>query len=82
MIRTQIQLTRTQYQAVKAIAASGNTSSAEVIRQAIDELVRSRSVLDEGRKRSRALRIVGMFKSGKPDVSKNHDAYLAEAYER
>jgi hypothetical protein len=57
-------------------------SSAEVIRQAIDRLVQSRSVVDEKLKRSRALRIAGMFRSGTHDVSKNHDAYLAEAYDR
>jgi hypothetical protein len=82
MVRTQIQLTQEQVKAVKAIAALGNMSSAEVIRQAIDRLVKSRSVVDEKLKRSRALRIAGMFRSGTHDVSKNHDAYLAEAYER
>ena len=82
MVRTQIQLTQEQVRAVKAIAASGNMSSAEVIRQAIDRLVQSRGVVDEKLKRSRALRIAGMFRSGTHDVSKNHDAYLAEAYER
>ena len=30
----------------------------------------------------RALEVVGKFKSGKSDVSKRHDAYLAEAFEK
>jgi len=81
MVRTQIQLTREQFEAVKRMAASRNISSAEVIRQAIEALVKSRRVLDEGQKRSRALKAAGAFRSGTHDVSKNHDAYLAEAYE-
>jgi Arc/MetJ-type ribon-helix-helix transcriptional regulator len=63
------------------MAASRNLSSAEVIRQAIEALLKSRSGLEEGRKRSRALKAAGAFESGRRDVSKNHDAYLAEAYE-
>ena len=81
MVRTQIQLTREQFESVKRMAASRNISSAEVIRQAIEALVKSRSVLDEGQKRSRALKAAGAFRSGTHDVSKNHDAYLAETYE-
>jgi Arc/MetJ-type ribon-helix-helix transcriptional regulator len=81
MIRTQIQLTREQFDAVKRMAASRNLSSAEVIRQAIEALLKSRGGLEEGQKRSRALKAAGAFGSGRHDVSKNHDAYLAEAYE-
>jgi hypothetical protein len=81
MVRTQIQLTREQFEAVKRMAASRNLSCAEVVRQAIEALLKSRSGLDEGHKRSRALKAAGAFRSGRHDVSKNHDAYLAETYE-
>jgi hypothetical protein len=81
MVRTQIQLTREQFEAVKRIAVARNLSSAEVIRQAIEAMLKSRSGLDEGYKRSRALRATGAFRSGRRDISKNHDAYLVEAYE-
>jgi Arc/MetJ-type ribon-helix-helix transcriptional regulator len=81
MVRTQIQLTREQFEAVKRMAASRNLSSAEVVRQAIEALLKSRSGLGEGHKRSRALKAAGAFRSGRHDVSKNHDAYLAETYE-
>jgi hypothetical protein len=43
-------------------------------------LLKSRSGLKEEQKRSRALKAAGAFGSGTHDVSKNHDAYLAEAY--
>jgi Arc/MetJ-type ribon-helix-helix transcriptional regulator len=74
-------LTREQFEAVKRIAAARNLSSAEVIRQAIEALLKSRGGLEEGHIRSRALKAAGAFGSGRHDVSKNHDAYLAEAYE-
>jgi Arc/MetJ-type ribon-helix-helix transcriptional regulator len=81
MVRTQIQLTREQFEAVKRTAASRNISSAEVIRQAVEVMLKSRSVSDEGHRRSRALKAAGAFRSGSHDVSKNHDVYLAEAYD-
>jgi predicted Ser/Thr protein kinase len=80
MVRTQIQLTEDQAKKVKKIAAHRGVPMAEVIRDAIDGVIRSeaRTVLEDRRKR--ALDIVGKFRSGKRDVSKRHDAYLAEAF--
>jgi len=63
------------------MAASRNLSSAEVMGQAIEALLKSRGGLEEGQKRSRALKAAGAFGSGRHDVAKNPDAYLAEAYE-
>jgi predicted Ser/Thr protein kinase len=79
MVRTQIQLTEDQAKKVKKIAAHRGVSMAEVIRDAIDGVIRpeARTVPEDRRKR--ALDIVGKFRSGKRDVSKRHDAYLAEA---
>ena len=80
MVRTQIQLTEDQAKKVKKIAAHRGVPMAEVIRDAIDGVIRSeaRTVLEDRRKQ--ALDIVGKFRSGKRDVSKRHDAYLAEAF--
>jgi predicted Ser/Thr protein kinase len=80
MVRTQIQLTEQQAKAIRAIAAAQGISVAEAIRRAIDGMTRSSSAVDREEKRSRALRIVGKFRSGKRNVSRRHDAYLAEAY--
>jgi Arc/MetJ-type ribon-helix-helix transcriptional regulator len=81
MVRTQIQLTHEQFEAVKRMAASRNLSGAEVIRQAIEALLKSCGGLQEEKKRSRALKAAGAFGSGRHDISKNHDAYLAKDYE-
>jgi hypothetical protein len=80
MVRTQIQLTEQQSKAIKAMAKAQGISTAEVIRRAISVLLESSILIDENEKRARAVRIVGRFRSGRHDISKNHDAYLSEAY--
>lgn len=82
MVRTQIQLTERQAKVVKAMAKARGISAAEIIRRAIDELAQSNLMVDEADKRARALGIVGRFRSGRQDISKNHDAYLSEAYRK
>jgi len=78
MVRTQIQLTEEQVRKVKKIAASRGVPMAEIIRDAVEVTIRSGTALEEKRKRS--LEIIGKFRSGKKDVSKKHDIYLAEAF--
>jgi predicted Ser/Thr protein kinase len=80
MIRTQIQLTEEQAKKVKMIAAHRGVPMAEVIRDAIDGIVRSNAGTVPEERRKRALEIVGKFRSGKSDVSRNHDSYLTEAF--
>lgn len=82
MVRTQIQLSEEQAKAVKRIAASQGRSMAEVIRRAVDEVIIASPAGDWNERHQRALAIVGKFRSGKRDVSINHDRYLAEAYRK
>ena len=79
MVRTQIQLTEEQARKVKKIAASRGVAMAEVIRDAVEGAVRSNGGTVSEERRKRALEITGKFRSGKKDISKKHDAYLAEA---
>jgi len=81
MKRTQIQLTEEQARKVKRIAAHRGVSMAEVIRDAIEEASRTNRHGVREEKRQRAVEILGKFKSGKRDVSKKHDDYVAEAFE-
>lgn len=80
MVRTQIQLTESQLQALKKMAASRRVSVARLIRQAVDSIIESNPQVDPEEKRKRALDIVGKFGSGKHDVSTKHDEYLLKAY--
>jgi hypothetical protein len=82
MVRTQIQLTEDQTKALKKIAQSRHLSVAELIRKAVDTVIKSSAVINVEERHERALEIVGKFGSGKRDVSKKHDLYLTEAYSK
>jgi Arc/MetJ-type ribon-helix-helix transcriptional regulator len=81
MVRTQIQLTEAQARAVKRAAMKEGTSAAEVIRRAVEKMAEARPKISAQERVRRAFEIAGKFRSGKKDVSRKHDEYLAEAYE-
>ena len=80
MVRTQIQLKEEQVTALKKIAAAKQSSIAELIRKAVDNIIKTGAVPDYEERRKRAIDIAGRFRSGKQDISLHHDKYLAEAY--
>jgi len=80
MYRTQIQLTESQIQALKQLAAERDRSVAELVRQAVDALLHSSSEIDDQERRRRAIDAAGRFHSGLQDLSTSHDRYLNEAY--
>ncbi len=82
MVRTQIQLTEEQVKAIKKLAASRHVSGAELIRRAVDVMIKSGTAAEPEERRTRAIEIVGRFSSGKRDVSRKHDKYLAEAFRK
>ena len=82
MVRTQIQLTEEQVKALKKIALSRHLSIAEIIRQAVDTVIRTNTTVDIEERRKRAIDIVGRFSSGKRDISRKHDTYLVEAFDK
>ena len=80
MIRTQVQFTEKQWEALKKIAAARHVSVAEIVRQSVEQMLRSpdNRTLDEYRQL--AAEIVGKYGSGHSDISTNHDQYLADSY--
>lgn len=82
MIRTQIQLTEGQARKIKKAAMDQGTSVAEVIRRAIENMVQSSPKMSIQERTRRAMEIAGKFRSGKKNISRKHDEYLAEAYEK
>jgi hypothetical protein len=82
MVRTQIQLTEEQSRALKKMALSRHLSIAELVRQGVDVVLRSNIGIDASEKRQRALAVVGKYRSGKRDISKEHDKHLAEAFSK
>jgi len=81
MVRTQIQLTEEQARRLRALAKTRGTSIAELIRESVDRLLETPEALSLEERKRRALSIIGMLPADVPDLSTNHDEYLAEAYE-
>jgi hypothetical protein len=81
VIRTQVQLTKEQAQALKMLAARQGKSVAELIRQSVDELIRQTAEISVDERRRRAIAAIGRYHSGQRDISTRHDDYLVEAYE-
>jgi len=80
MVRTQIQLTQDQAKALKRMAASRHLSVAELIRRAVDNMIKTSTSADPEERLRRALEIAGKFSSGERDISRKHDVYLSESY--
>lgn len=82
MVRTQIQLTEEQARSLKRLAAAKRVSMAQLIRQGVDTILQSDTGIDRDEKRRRAIAAAGRFRSGRSDISRKHDTYLAEALHR
>ena len=80
MIRTQIQLTDQQMEALRRRAQREHVSVAELVRQAIDMFARA-ELPSQQEVRDRAIRAAGRFASGVRDTSNRHDEVLADAFE-
>jgi predicted transcriptional regulator len=80
MVRTQIQITEKQAKALKKLASARHLSIAEIIRQAVDTMIRANIVVDAEERRKRARDAAGRFRSGLRDLSTEHDKYLEEAF--
>jgi Arc/MetJ-type ribon-helix-helix transcriptional regulator len=78
MVRTQVQLTEEQIEKLRRLAAAGETSVSDVVRQAVDALTAFSPPRTELQRR--ALAACGTYASGTSDVSEEHDRHLAEAF--
>ncbi len=82
MIRTQIQITKLQAEALRRIARARGCSQAELVRHGVDLIIASDATVSPKELRERAAAISGKYRSGRKDLSKRHDEHLAEAYAR
>jgi len=82
MVRTQVQLTEKQLEALRHDSAATGRSVADLIRQGVDRYLAGRSELGREERVERAIAVAGKFSSGRSDVSANHDRHLAEAFEQ
>jgi hypothetical protein len=82
MVRTQVQFSEPQIEALRRMAQQTGRSIADLTREAVELYLEqqrgtSRQLLIE-----RAIAVAGQFSSGLPDVGTEHDRYLAEALEQ
>ena len=82
MVRTQVQLTGRQLDALRSLSAETGKSIAELVRLGVELYLDSQRRPSRADQIERARRIAGRFSSGKKDVSTHHDRYLAEAFEQ
>ena len=80
MIRTQVQITEKQAEGLRELAHKNDVPMAELIRQAIDDLLRKSRDLSYDERCRRLLALAGKYDSGLTDISTRHDDYLDEAY--
>lgn len=80
MVRTQVQFTEEQLEALRARAAREETSVSEMVRRAVEAWVATEAPWSETRQR--AIAVAGQFRSDRSDVARNHDQHLAETFGR
>jgi Arc/MetJ-type ribon-helix-helix transcriptional regulator len=78
MIRTQVQFTEEQIEALRSRAAREDVSVSEVVRRAVAAWVAAEA--SWGESKQRALDVAGGFRSGQRDVARRHDDHLTEAF--
>ena len=79
MVRTIVQLTENQAEELRRRAREQGVSISQLVRQGVDKLLSTPSA-DEAIRR-RALAAVGFIRD-EPDLSVDHDQYLAEIYDK
>ncbi|MBI4612482.1 MAG: ribbon-helix-helix protein, CopG family [Planctomycetes bacterium] len=82
MVRTQIQLTEEQARRLRELARAEGVSIAELIRRGVEVLLESGRGLSEAERWAKIQRGFGRWRSGRSDVARLHDEYLAEALGR
>jgi hypothetical protein len=91
MIRTMIQLTEEQLNALKELAQARNVSVASLVRESVEQyMITATQEAEREEKRQRALEFIKYIEEhpdefrdieGKTDVSVNHDEYFVQAIE-
>ena len=90
MIRTMVQLTEDQLNALKELAKARNVSVASLVRESVEQyVITATQETEREENRLQALDFIRKIKNGeiqshdiegKTDVSVNHDKYLEEIY--
>ncbi len=80
MVRTQVQLTEDQLQALRKRAAQQGVSMAELVRRGVNALLEQDREPAREEVRRRAMLAAGALHGGPPDLAARHDDYLGEVF--
>ena len=80
MIRTQIQFTEEQMEALRREASRRGRPVADLVRRSVDAFLARSAEISPAEKWRQSLAAVGGSRSELDDVSEEHDRHLAEAF--
>ena len=80
MVRIRIRITEEQAACLRKLSEARGASMAELVRQGIEYVIGQAGVVPVKELRARAAAAAGRFRSGRKDVARRHDTYLAGTY--
>lgn len=82
LVRKQVYITEEQEQLLKRAARRERRTEAEILRSALDEVLRPKKIRRNRTQRDPLWEIVGLGRTGEGDVARNVDHYLYGAAKR
>lgn len=79
MVKTQVQLPEDDLAALRRLAAEQGVSVSELVRRGVKHILGSNQAPSREELWRRARAAAGKYRSGKHDVARRHDHYIAEA---
>jgi hypothetical protein len=80
MVRTQVQLSEEDLAELRRLAAEEGVSVSALVRRGVKQVLESRRKPSREELWARAMSVVGKYRSGKTDIGRRHDEYLAEDF--
>jgi len=81
MTQVEVPLTDEEMAALERLASRRQVSVVDLIKQGVAGLLQYDADRSDEEVRRRALAVAGRFRSGDSDLARNHDDYLAEAFD-
>lgn len=79
MVTTPVNLTDEELEALRDLAEREGVPVDQVIRRGINAVLGAEAEAEADTRQRRAVAAIGAFHSGRHDVSRRHDEYLADA---
>ncbi len=78
MVKTQVQLAEKDLAELRRLAAQEEVSVSELVRRGVKQILTAHQKEAPSERWRRARELAGKFHSGKHDIGRRHDDYLAE----